>query len=129
MDTVKQSLFTLFIGLTIASCQSINSSRLITRHWKLTDVSGGRTSLLPDSLKSEFISTATLTFGPDNIVHYSGVKKIQYNGRYSLLSDELFTLTPQGSQKTDTNKIVLLTKTEFVFVDPLGNKFTYHALN
>ena len=130
MNTIKLFVAVALLTLTVTSCRLTDSSDLLTRHWKLINLSGGRTGLLPDSIRSKFISNATMTFGKNNILQYSGTQQVHYMADYKLLTNgKYFTITPENTQKTDTNKILVLTKTNLVFVDPLGNKFSYRALN
>jgi hypothetical protein len=117
MKVTKQfAMFVLVATTVFVSCKSKSSKDYIVNNWKITDVSGGLTSSTSATDKSKMLENASIEFTKDGKYILKGLGGDQ-SGTYKLSEDgKSFSITPEGSSKTDDNIIQELTKSKLVFV-------------
>jgi len=112
----------LTITVVMLGCKSKTPQELIVNKWKVTDISGGRASEMPDSVQQN-IKKATVEFGSDGKFHLSDGQK-PYEGSYTLDAEgKHLNLNPTTGEGPETDSIADITADKLVIVDVSGTKF------
>jgi hypothetical protein len=115
-----KKLFTAALLLTtvvMMSCKGKSAKDMIVNNWKFTNISGGDASQMPDSIKTEILSSATMEFTKDGKFNVTMMGS-KTSGTYSV-SDDGKTLTTTDEGKTaETAEILEISKDKIVLKNP-----------
>lgn len=113
----------LIAAIIFAGCKSKTPKELIVKKWKMTEVSGGMSARMPDSLRKQLVKNMSLEFFTDNKYVLTGIDTSTHKGSYTLSDDgKTLTITPEATGKPEKNIIEELSGSKLIFADNFGTR-------